>query len=75
MLFYFPTPNGDCCTFFSSIIEPFKLLLLSQIYRIFPGKSGAKDDRNVGIHCVTMNCGGQSPGSLEDLLPIFEVRD
>ena len=47
----------------------------SQIYRIFPGKSGAKDDRNVGIHCVTMNCGGQSPGSLEDLLPIFEVRD
>ena len=34
-----------------------------------------KDDRNVGIHCVTMNCGGQSPGSLEDLLPIFEVRD
>lgn len=47
----------------------------SQIHRIFPGKSGAKDDRNVGIHCVTMNCGGQSPGSLEDLLPIFEVRD
>jgi hypothetical protein len=35
----------------------------------------AKDDSNVGIHCVTMNCGGQSPGSLEDLLPIFEVRD
>ena len=34
-----------------------------------------KDDRNVGIHAVTMNCGGQSPGSLEDLLPIFEVRD
>lgn len=22
-----------------------------------------------------MNCGGQSPGSLEDLLPIFEIRD
>jgi hypothetical protein len=34
-----------------------------------------KDSKNVGIHCVTMNCGGQSPGSLEDLLPIFEIRD
>lgn len=22
-----------------------------------------------------MNCGGQQPGSLEDLLPIFEIRD
>ena len=29
----------------------------------------------VNVCTVTLNCGGCVPGSLEELVPIFEVRD
>ena len=30
---------------------------------------------NISIHCTTLNCGGQVPDSVEELLPIFEINN
>lgn len=34
-----------------------------------------RDNKIVNIHCVTLNCGGQTPPALEALFPIFEVKN
>ena len=34
-----------------------------------------RDSKIVNIHCVTLNCGGQTPPALEALFPIFEVKN
>ena len=34
-----------------------------------------KDDEIINIHTATMNCGGRLPGSAQELLPLFEVKD
>jgi hypothetical protein len=29
----------------------------------------------INIHCLTLNCGGQVPDSLDELLPLFKIYD
>ena len=37
--------------------------------------STIENTSKVDVCCVTLNCGGYIPGSLEELVPMFEVRD